>query len=262
MLHVLIKALIYLSAMNFTKQLLITKLKATGVHLSLSLVVFVYLAYQIFFNWYPQPYFEIDGGWQGMRLVGAVDLILGPLITFLIFDLSKSRKAIIFDLMTIAAIQIGALAYGVYATYSQRPVAIVLIDEFVISAIMENYRDSLSSEDILKQYSDEKPPIIYSDFPLDRVGIDEVQRIKIEDKVLEIAQMHLYRPRTELLVALQNRQLAAEQLLDKDGLKQVFADWLQEKGKTKDEVLILRFSGRYDNAWLIFDLEGHLAGYF
>jgi hypothetical protein len=73
--------------MKFTKQLLITKLKATGVHLSLSLVVFVYLAYQIFFNWYPQPYFEIDGGWQGMRLVGAVDLILGPLITFLILNI-------------------------------------------------------------------------------------------------------------------------------------------------------------------------------
>ena len=74
--------------------------------------------------------------------------------------------------------------------------------------------------------------------------------------------MHLYRPREELLAALQKRQLAAQELLDKDGLKQVFADWLQENEKTMDEVLILRFSGRYDNAWLIFDLEGRLAGYF
>ena len=36
----------------------------------------------------------------------------------------------------------------------------------------------------------------------------------------------------------------------------------QENGKTMDEVLILRFSGRYDNAWLIFDVEGRLVGYF
>ena len=78
----------------FSKSLLKTKLKATAVHLSMSIVVFIYLAYQIYYNWYPQPYFSIDGGWQGIRLVGAIDLVLGPLITFLIFDLRKSRKEI------------------------------------------------------------------------------------------------------------------------------------------------------------------------
>jgi len=62
--------------MNFSKPLLITKLKATAVHLSMSIAVFVYLAYQIYYNWYPEPYFSIDGGWAAIRLVGAVDLVL------------------------------------------------------------------------------------------------------------------------------------------------------------------------------------------
>jgi hypothetical protein len=247
--------------MKISKSLLITKLKATAVHLLMSVAVFIYLAYQIYYNWYPEPYFSVDGGWAGIRLVGAVDLVLGPLITFLIFDLGKSRRAILFDLITIAVIQLSALSYGIYSTYTQRPVAVVVIDQFVYSVTMEQYAGTLASTSELQRYSDEKPPIIYSDFPLDREGIDEVQRIKIEDKVLEIAQIHLYRARTELLVALQNRQLAAEELLNKDG-RQVFADWLQENGKTMDEVLILRFSGRYANAWLIFDLEGRLAGFF
>jgi hypothetical protein len=247
--------------MKISKPLLITKLKATAVHLSMSVAVFIYLAYQIYYNWYPEPYFSVDGGWAGIRLIGAVDLVLGPLITFLIFDLGKSRRAILFDLITIAVIQLSALSYGVYSTYTQRPVAVVVIDQFVYSAIMEQYAGTLTSTSELQRYSDEKPPIIYSDFPLDREGIDEVQRITIEDKVLEIAQMHLYRPRAELLAALQKRQLAAKELLDKDG-RQALADWLQENGKTMNEVLILRFSGRYDNAWLIFDLEGRLAGYF
>jgi hypothetical protein len=141
-------------------------------------------------------------------------------------------------------------------------VAVVVIDQFVYSTTMEQYAGTLESTSELQRYSAEKPPIIYSDFPLDREGIDEVLRIKIEDKVLEIAQMHLYRPRMELLAALQKRQLAAEKSLAKDGLQQTLADWLQENGKTMDEVLILRFSGRYGNAWLIFDLEGRLAGYF
>ena len=247
--------------MIFTRPLLITKLKATAVHLCMSIAVFIFLAYQIYYNWYPEPYFSIDGGWQGIRLIGAVDLVLGPLITFLIFDLGKSRRAILFDLITIAVIQLSALSYGIYSIYTQRPVAVIVIDQFVYSTTMEQYAGTLASTGELQRYSDEKPPIIYSDFPLDREGIDEVQRIKFEDKVLEIAQMQLYRPRTELLAALHKRQLAAGKLLDKDG-RQTFANWLQENGKTMDEVLILRFSGRYGNAWLIFDLEGHLAGYF
>ena len=66
----------------FSKSVVKTKLKATGVHLAMSLMVFIYLAYQVFFNWYPEPYFSIDGGWQGMRLIGAVDLVLGGPLQF------------------------------------------------------------------------------------------------------------------------------------------------------------------------------------
>ncbi|MDC1287461.1 hypothetical protein N8198_06205 [Gammaproteobacteria bacterium] len=248
--------------MIYTRPLLITKLKATAVHLSMSIAVFIYLAYQIYYIWYPEPYFSVDGGWAGIRLVGAVDLVLGPLITFLVFDLRKSRRAIFFDLIVIAVIQIAALSYGIYSTYTQRPVAAVVLDQFFYSSTMEQYAGTLESASELQRFSDEKPPIIYSDFPLDREGLDEVQRIKIEDKVLEIAQIHLYRSSSELLPALQKRQFIAQELLDSDGQRQTYSDWLQQNGKSAGEVLILRFSGRYDNAWLVFDLEGRLIGYF
>ena len=242
--------------MNFTKPLLITKLKATAVHLSMSVVVFVYLAYQIYYNWYPEPYFSIDGGWEGIRLVGAVDLVLGPLITFLIFDLSKSRRAILFDLLIILVVQLAALAYGIHTTYSQRPVAIVVIDDFVVSATMEQYGGSLVSASELYRYSDERPPIIYSDFPATQEGIDEVQRIKIEERVLEHAQTRLYQPRSEFAPALKKRQVQVREMLEQKGLEQIFTDWLQQNGKSEDEVLIERFTGRYGSAWLVFDLDG------
>ena len=112
----------------WTKSLLKIKFKATAIHLLFSLVVFVVLAYLIVFHWYPVPYFGVDGGWQGIRLIALVDMVLGPLITFLIFDLSKSRRAIVFDIAVIFIFQIGALIYGINAAYSQRPVAIVACD--------------------------------------------------------------------------------------------------------------------------------------
>jgi hypothetical protein len=249
-------------SVKISKPLLITKLKATAVHLSMSIVVFIYLAYQIYYNWYPEPYFTIDGGWQGIRLVGAVDLVLGPFITFLIFNLNKSRRAILFDLLVIAVVQLSVLSYGIHLTYSQRPVAVVLMDQFVVSATMDQYGGKLQSADDLQRYSDEKPPIIFSDFPLDREGIDEVQRIKLEDKVIELAQMHLYRPRSELPGALQQRQPAERALLEQNGKQPALAEWLQQNGKAEDEVLILHFEGRYGYAWLVFDSTGRLLGYF
>jgi hypothetical protein len=248
--------------MKFTKPLLITKLKATGVHFSLSFVVFVYLVYQIYFNWYPQPYFAFDGGWQGIRLIGAVDLVLGPFITFLIFDLSKSRRAIVFDLMIITTIQFSALAYGIYLTYTQRPVAIVLIDEFVVGATMEQYGGKLESADQLKQYSDEKPPFIYSYMPLDREALDEINRIKFEDKVLEHAQLQLYQPASELAAALKSKQVMYMSRLDFYKRRDDYEAWLEQHDKSEDEVFIARFSGRYGTIWLVFDLEGKYLDYF
>ncbi len=248
--------------MKFTKPLLITKLKATGVHLSISVLIFIYLTYKIMYDWYPGPYFSVDGGWQGIRLVGAVDLVLGPLITFLIFDNRKKRREIVFDLMTIAVIQIGALAYGVHATYSQRPVAVVMFDEFVMSAIEENYGDSWTSQAALSAFSDEHPPIIYSDLPITREGLEEIHRIKIERQISEHALMDYYQPADALAGALLARQPLFADRMVSYGDRARFDSWLADSGKSPAEVLVAPFSGRYGRIWLVFDTEGNYFDYF
>jgi hypothetical protein len=224
--------------------------------------VFVYLVYQIYFNWYPQPYFSVDGGWQGIRLIAGVDLVLGPLITFLIFDLSKRRREIVFDLIIIAIIQFSALAYGVLLTYTQRPVAIVMIDEFVVSAVMEHYGGKLESSDQLKQYSDENPPVILAAMPLEKEAIAEVIRIKREDGVLEHAQLQLYQTRSGLVAALKSRQILYMSRLDSRQQRGRFDAWLEQQDQSVDEILIAPFDGRYGRVWLVFDLDGKYLDYF
>ncbi len=248
--------------MIFDRGVLRTKLKATGIHLGLSSIVFVILAYLIVYEWYPGPYFAVDGGWQGIRLVAAVDLVLGPLITFLIFDLRKSRREIVFDLITIATIQVGALIYGIYTTYNQRPLAIVLMDDFAFSTTMDLYAGTLDSPRLLEEYSDQQPPIIYAEIPRDREQLDKVQRIKIDDKILEHAQIWLYRPPAELAPALRQRQILYMQMLDRFEQREVYEAWLQANDKREDEVLIAPFNGRYGRIWLVFDGDGDYLSYF
>ena len=248
--------------MKLSKPLLISKLKATGVHLSLSIVIFIALVYQIYYNWYPQPYFSIDGGWQGIQIIAAVDLVLGPLITFLIFDLSKSRREILFDLLTIAVIQFSALAYGIHVTHGQRPVAVAMIGQYVISGTKEQFGGKLESASDLYPYSDERPPIIYADLQLDQRTLKEITNIDLWGNVLEYVQKHARDPRAELAAALERMQPAFSTMLDDLDSRKDFDTWLAQNGKKQDEVMICRLAGRYGEVWLVFDREGKYLSFF
>jgi hypothetical protein len=248
--------------MKFNKVLLKTKLKASAVHLGISLIIFIILAYQIYYVWYPQPYFSVDGGWQGMRIIAAVDLVLGPLVTFVIFDCSKKRNEILFDLMIIVVVQIGALIYGVVTTYEQRPVAIVLSGDFFLPVLERDYGSQLSSMSQLEKYSAEKPPIIWSHISPDRAALDEVLKMKTRDNIIEYAQVQLYQPPQELLGALQQRQINTLTILELSGTQQGYDEWLEQNQKTPDQVLLGVFKGRYGQIWLVFDSMAKYIGHF
>ena len=64
----------------------------------------------MFWVWYPTPYFAIDGGWQVLRILAGVDVVLGPLLTFIVFKIGK--PSLKFDMSCIILMQIGALIYG------------------------------------------------------------------------------------------------------------------------------------------------------
>ncbi len=103
-----------------------TRFKAYLIHLGISAAIFLALAALILFVWYPQPYFADDGGWQGIRIVALVDLVLGPGLTFIVFKAGK--PGLKFDLTLIALAQTAALAWGLWTVYDQRPVLVTFVD--------------------------------------------------------------------------------------------------------------------------------------
>ena len=106
-----------------------TRLRAFLVHLSLSAVV-VGIAFAIvFFIWYPQPYFDVVGAWYLIRILFIVDVVLGPLLTFIVFKPGKAGLK--FDLAVIALVQVSALIYGGTIIFQERPYYMVLaVDRF------------------------------------------------------------------------------------------------------------------------------------
>src|SRR4051812_3332696 len=101
------------------------RLKAAGVHLLLSALVAALAAVLVFAVWYPTPYADLSGGRDLFMLVVSVDVVIGPLITFAVFNLTKPRKELKRDLAIVALLQLAALAYGMWTVHLARPVHIV-----------------------------------------------------------------------------------------------------------------------------------------
>lgn len=102
-----------------------TRLRAAAIHLALSAAVALLAALLVFALWYPYPYREISGGRELFLLVVAVDIVLGPLITFAVFNLAKPRGELRRDLAVVVLLQLAGLAYGLWTVQLARPVHMV-----------------------------------------------------------------------------------------------------------------------------------------
>jgi hypothetical protein len=102
-----------------------SRLKAGSIHLALSALVAALAGLLVFAFWYPYPYREISGGRDLFLLVVTVDIIMGPLITFAVFNRAKPRQELRRDLAVVALLQFAALVYGLWTVHLARPVHMV-----------------------------------------------------------------------------------------------------------------------------------------
>lgn len=109
----------------------LSRFRAAATHLAISAAIATTTLTLMLVFWYPPDLFVAMGGGELAALIIGVDVVIGPLITFIIFDTRK--KELIFDLAVIAMLQLTALCYGVYAMHAGRPVFIVATDSgFVV----------------------------------------------------------------------------------------------------------------------------------
>ena len=95
---------------------------AASKHLVLSLVVAALSAALVFGLWFPSPYGALAGGFALFGLIVCVDVVCGPLLTLVVFDRTKPRRELRRDIAIIVALQLLALAYGLYSVSQARPV--------------------------------------------------------------------------------------------------------------------------------------------
>lgn len=103
------------------------RIRAAAIHFCTSAVVAIVLLALFWFVWYPAPLFRAVGGLEIFLMLLGIDVVLGPLLTFVVFK--PGKKTLKFDLAVIAVVQVAALAYGVYTLLAGRPVYIASLGD-------------------------------------------------------------------------------------------------------------------------------------
>jgi hypothetical protein len=109
--------------------------KASSIHLGISAVIGTVVVATMLLVWYPGPFFTAMGGNDLVLILLGVDVVLGPLVTLVIFNPGKALRLLRLDLAVIGTIQAAALAYGVHVIAEVRPVYMVFtVDRFDLVA--------------------------------------------------------------------------------------------------------------------------------
>lgn len=225
-----------------------SKFKASGIHLLISVVIFFGVLYLILAEWYPGVFFSAEGGWDGIMLMAAVDLVLGPSLTFIIYNHMKARKEIVFDLSLVAVVQISALIWGGLQVYSERPVALVMWDG-VFYTVTEDYykKQGISLKDIAT-YSDEKPLLILAESDQSLEQLEELQRLNNQEDIPPYAQVHLYKSIKENTEAFFKERISAD----------VWSDYINQDISNTDDYIFLA-KAKYKNLLVFMDADANLV---
>lgn len=98
------------------------RLRFTSVHFLVSLLIIGATSGFVFGVLYPAPFDKLSGVSSVLILLILVDIVLGPLCTFIVCKEDKTSRQVGFDLTVIVCVQSLAFLIGVSSLYQGRPV--------------------------------------------------------------------------------------------------------------------------------------------
>lgn len=137
-------------------------------HLAISMFIAFIVVGVVFFIWYPAPLAKAVGVTQIFLMMLAIDVIIGPLLGFLVYK--EGKKTLKMDLSFIISIQLIALSYGVYSIAQGRPAWLAYnVDRFELVRNNEILTDQIAQAQ--RQYQQPswfKPQFVGVEFAKDK----------------------------------------------------------------------------------------------
>jgi len=220
--------------------------QASFYHLLFSLAVLAPLAYLVLVEWYPGILYSIDGGWEGMRIIVGVDLVLGPLLTFVVFK--SGKPGLKLDLTAIVLLQSSCLLAGTYIVYSERPLALVYYDKHFYTVSTDTFGDygrpvpEFSGQDL--------PVYLYSEVPEDLIEKADFlnERYLLEQPAWIFEPT--YRPMNLFMDRIIEQGFPIEDLWALD-LSDQLGPWVEEHGGDQRDYAFYPVKSRFSDCFFV-----------
>jgi len=149
-----------------------SRFRAALVHLLISALVGLALFAMVWWVWYPAPMLFAIGGQSIFFLIVAIDVLIGPVLTLVVFK--SGKRTLKFDLAVIALLQVAAMMYGVRSLLEARPVFLAALgDKFQVIQAPE-IADLNLAKSKLTHLPWFGPRLVGTAPPTDRLALDEV----------------------------------------------------------------------------------------
>jgi hypothetical protein len=179
--------------------------QAAGTHLLISVTIAAAVITVMLGVWYPGPLFEAAGGTGLLYILLGVDVILGPLLTLIVFK--SGKRGMKFDLAVIGTVQIAALIYGCTIVILARPVFIVFVKyQFELATAVELEPADLAAAKYPQFRSPpwSGPMLVVADMPT-----DPAEHAKVVQAMLAGLDLHHF-PRLYVPYAERSKEVLAK----------------------------------------------------
>lgn len=219
------------------KTVIIAKIRATVIHFLCSVLLFLLALAWIRWGLYPHFHFDLNGVWYGLRLIAGVDLVLGPLITLLVYHSAKPKREKVGDFAIVAVVQVAALLYGLHTMYQEHPRMIAFNDYgTAVTVTQREFGESRELPSHLAEFGQ------LAGVPIAAVGSHNgaMQFVKLDVSHLQKADKEVRRTMT----------------YEED--KQALADLEKQHGK----LYVFGVMGKYQGAFVAMDEKQNLIATF
>jgi len=239
------------------------RILATILHLATSITILLLVLWLTAELWYPQPFFDLEGVWEGLKIVTLVDIIIGPTLTLIVFSKEKPRTELKKDLLLIISIQLSALTWGIHTVYQQRPVAIFFWDDSFLTVPASALTNQGYDIDQLRQFGNSSPVILAIAEP----NTQEERKVllsRIKDQnIPPHHQYQLYQPLSNHFPTIGRFGLMMNALAKQNPaiLDRIDSLLTKNENTPKEELAIFFLQAKLKNALMVFKKNGTFLGY-
>ena len=238
-----------------------TRLRAALIHLAISSTALLLLAAVTLFYWYPYPHFAYEGVLTILALITMVDVVLGPIATFIVFK--PGKPSLKFDLSVIAVVQIAAFIYGTYTIESQHPEFIAYAEGVMYTIPTSAIDEQLIEEESLSRRFHIGPKLAVVSLPDDPQELVAFTVAQITENKTLVGSPELYHSYPPPLSELAQNALDFDKLSGQGDNKQKIDKFLADHGVSKDDVYLIKLVNFLTNSIIVLDKQtamplGHL----